>query len=184
MSISFLKFSCNECDFSGSSLVAFGKFQYKLSNSYFDIDRSLGLCLDCNAIVPIESFPNSDTFKQAKEIRKTYTGRPLLKLLEKDEAKYLASQKSFEILEQVIGLNRKPVCLECGQEAIRELEIPESVNDKAALDTGQSHPWCSGKLQVKHSGSLRIAPQEITKLYNIYGQLITSYPTERGPFDI
>ena len=184
MSISFLKISCSECDFSGSSLVAFGTFRYKSENSYFDLDRSFGLCLDCNAIVPIEILPDADTFHRAKQLRKTYTGRPLLKLLEKDVAKYLASQQNFEILEKVIDLNRKSVCLECGKAAIRELEIPKNVSDTFWINIDQSHPWCSGKLQVKHSGSLRIAPQEITKLYNIYGELISTHPTDRHPYDI
>lgn len=115
LSIPFLTIQRTSCSFRGSSLVTFGQFFWKHEGQVFRMDRRLGLCLDCNKVVAIEDFPDAETMDLARTIRATYTGEPLLRLFEPDYAKYLASQEGFEVLEQVLALNRRPVCLECGK---------------------------------------------------------------------
>ena len=122
----------------------------------------------------IEDLPDAETMERARSIRATYTGRPLLRLLEPDYAKYLASQVGFEVLEEVLALDRQPVCLECGKSAVRRIVRPEGVNSQAPVSLDLGHPWCAGTLQVQGSGGLRINVRTKTYIYNIYGQLLST----------
>ena len=91
MSIPFLSITCTACDFRGSSFSTTGRFLWSHKGQTFQFERRLGLCLDCNKIVAIEDLADAETMERARSIRETYTGRPLLRLLEPDYAKYLAS---------------------------------------------------------------------------------------------
>ena len=130
MSIPFLSITCNDCDFRGSSFATTGRFLWSHEGRNFQFERRLGLCLDCNKIVAIEDLPDPKTMERARSIRAGYTGQPLLRLLEPDYAKYLASQVGFEVLEEVLALDRQPVCLECGKSAVRPIDVPEGVNSE------------------------------------------------------
>ena len=123
----------------------------------------------------IEDLPDAEAMERARTIRAIYTGQPLLRLLESDYAKYLASQLGFEVLEEVLALDRKPVCLECGQSAVRSIDRPEGVSSEVPVSLNLGHPWCAGTLQVKSSGGLRMSVRAKTYVYNIHGQLISSY---------
>lgn len=149
MSVSFLSINCTAYDFRGSSFATTGLFLWKHEGQTFQFERRLGLCLDCNKIVAIEDLPDAETMERARSIRATYTGRPQLRLLEPDYAKYLASQVGFEVLEEVLALARQPVCLECGKSAVRPIDRPEGVNNKAPVSLNIGHPWCAGTLQAK-----------------------------------
>ena len=175
MSIPFLSITCNYCDFLGSSFATTGRFLWNYKGQTFQFERRLGLCLDCNKIVAIEDLPDAETMEHARSIRATYTGQPLLRLLESDYAKYLASQLGFEVLEEVLALDRKPVCLECGKGAVRPIDVPEGVNSEEPVSLNLSHPWCAGTLQVQSSGGLRMSVRAKTHVYSIQGQLISSY---------
>lgn len=174
MSIPFLSITCTECDFRGSSLATTGRFLWNHKGQTFQFERRLGLCLDCNKIVATEDFPDAETMELARSIRTTYTGQPLLRLLEPDYAKYLASQLGFEVLEEVLALDRKPVCLECGKSAVRPIDRPDGVNSEAPISLNLGHPWCAGTLQVRGSGGLRMSVRAKTLVYSIHGQLISS----------
>ena len=113
MSIPFLSITCTSCSFEGTSLVTAGRYLWTDDGMTFQFDRRLGLCLDCNEVVAIEDFPDAETMERARSIRTTYTGQPLLRILEPEYAKYLASQVGFEVLEELLALDRRPVCLEC-----------------------------------------------------------------------
>ena len=173
MSIPFLSTTCTACDFRGSSFATTGRFLWSYKGQNFQFERRLGLCLDCNKIVAIEALPDAETMERARFIRATYTGHPLLRLLEPDYAKYLASQVGFEVLEMVLALDRRPVCLECGKSAVRPIDIPEGVNSEAPVSLNLGHPWCAGTLQVQGSGRLRIGMRPRTFVYSIYGKLIS-----------
>ena len=175
MSNPFLSIKCTDCDFRGSSFATTGSFLWSHEGQIFQFERRLGLCLDCNKIVAIEDLPDPKTIERARSIRKTYTGQPLLRLLEPDYAKYLASQLGFEVLEEVLALDRKPVCLECGKSAVRPIDVPERVDSEAPVSLNISHPWCAGTLQVQSSGGLRISVRAKIHVYSIHGQLISSY---------
>ena len=141
----------------------------------FQFDRRLCLCLDCNKVVAIEDLPDAETMERARYIRTTYTGQPLLRLLEPDYAKYLASQVGFEVLEEVLTLDRQPVCLECGKSAVRPIDRPEGVNSEVPVSLNLGHPWCSGKLQAQSSGGLRMGVRHETRIYSVHGKLISKY---------
>ena len=73
----------------------------------------------------MESFPDLEVIKRAKEIHQIYLlGKPFMRNLEDDEAKYLASQNSLEILDSVMALGSPPVCLECGGNTVHPITIP------------------------------------------------------------
>jgi len=175
MSITFFKITCTECSFRGSSLAVSGRYLWKHRERTFQFDRRLGLCLDCQKVVAVEHFPDDETMERAKSIHQTYTGKPLFSHLEPDYAKYLASQDGFDILEQVIALKRRPVCLECGKSALRPIEIPEGLTSHTPVSLNLGHPWCSGKLQMQTSGGLRISVSPKTYVYNIHGRLISTF---------
>ncbi|WP_129433876.1 hypothetical protein [Roseovarius sp. A46] len=122
----------------------------------------------------MEHFPEAEVMGRAREISATYTGDPLFRYLEKDEAKYLASQDGFDVLEKVLALGRPPVCLDCGSTDIEPLKVPEGVGFKTdvPVDLGIGHPGCDGRLMVEGSGGMRIALRPKTKVYDIYGQLL------------
>ena len=175
MSIAFLSITCTDCDFRGSSFATTGRFLWSHKEQTFQFERRLGLCLDCNKIVAIEDLPDAEMMERARSIRTTHTGQPLLRLLEPDYAKYLASQVGFEVLEEVLALNRQPVCLECGKSAVRPIVRPEGVNSEVPVSLNLGHPWCAGMLQVQDSGALRMGVSAQTHVYSIHGQLISSY---------
>jgi hypothetical protein len=135
----------------------------------------LGLCLDCNKVVAIEDLPDCETMERARAIRETYTGKPLLNLLEPDYAKNLASQDEFYILEQVIASKRRPVCPECGKSTVRPIVRPTNTNSKTPVSLDLGHPWCAGTLQAQSSGSFRISVRPETLVYSIHGRLISKY---------
>lgn len=174
MSVPFLSITCTDCDFRGSSFATTGRFLWNHEGRTFQFERRLALCLDCNKVVAIEDFPDAEKMERARSIRTTYTGQPLLRLLEPDYAKYLASQLGFEVLEEVLALDRQPVCLECGQSAVRSIDRPEGVNSEAPVSLNLGHPWCAGTLQVQSSGGLRMSVRAKTLVYSIHGQLISS----------
>ena len=123
----------------------------------------------------IEDLPDVDTMGRARSIRATYTGQPLLRLLEPDYAKYLASQLGFEVLEEVLALDRQPVCLECGKSAVRPIDVPEGVSSEVPVSLNLGHPLCAGMLQVQDSGALRMGVRAKKHVYSIWGQLISSH---------
>lgn len=173
MSITFLSFTCTNCDFQGSSFATTGRFLYSHRGQTFQFERRLGLCLDCNKIVAIEDLPDDETMARARSIRANYTGQPLLRFLEPDYAKYLASQGGFDVLEAVLALDRQPVCLECGKSAVRRINRPDGVSSKRPVSLNLGHPWCAGTLQVQGSGGLRIGIRAKTYVYSIQGHLIS-----------
>ena len=174
MSITFYKFSCDKCSFEGDSLVTFGRFLWSHDGDVFQFDRRVGLCEDCDEIVAMEKLPDSYTMKRARGIRKDYTGQPLFQLIEKDYAKYLASQEGFAVLDRVIALKRRPVCLKCGDNKVQAIELPSNAGGSIPIKIGIKHPKCSGNLKVHGSGGVRLGMNPIKYLYNIYGRYISS----------
>lgn len=176
MSISFLSITCTSCSFRGSSLATAGCYLWRHEGQTFQFDKRLGLCLDCNEVVAIEDLPDDEIMEKARTIRKTYKGKPLLSLFEPDYVKYIASQDGFDILEQVVALKRRPVCLECGKSALRPIVKPENTNSETPVELDFGHPWCSGKLQAQSSGGFRIGMRPETRIYNVHGKFISKYP--------
>ena len=174
MSTTFLNFTCDKCSFHGDSLVTFGGFYWSYKEKMFQFDQQLGLCSHCDKMVAIEKLPDSYTMKRAREIRKEYTGHPLFQLTEKDYAKYLASQEGFAVLDRVIALKRRPVCLKCGGNKVQAIELPSNAGGSIPIKIGVKHPGCSGNLKVYGSGGVRLGLNPIKYIYDIYGKLTST----------
>ena len=174
MSTTFLNFTCDKCSFQGDSLVTFGGFYWSHKAKTFQIDQQLGLCCDCDEIVAMEKLPDSYTMKRAREIRKDYTGQPLFQLIEKDYAKYLASQEGFTVLDRVIALKRSPVCLKCGGNKVQAIELPSNAGGSIPIKIGNKHPRCSGNLKVHGSGGFRLGINPKRYIYDIFGSLLST----------
>ena len=173
MSSSFLEITCDGCSFSGSSLPTIGRFFWSQNGNFFPIDQQMGLCEDCDDIIAMESFPDLEVIKRAKEIHPIYLlGKPFMRHLEDDEAKYIASQNSLEILDSVIALGRPPVCLECGGDTVHPITIPEGAHGDKAINLGIKHFGCEGRLKIQGSGMTRIGFHSVRRHYDLNGKLI------------
>lgn len=186
MSIPFLTFTCDSCDYHSSSFVTFGEFLWNYDGQTFNFDRQLGLCQDCKEIVAMEDLPDADTMERARKIHSTYTGPRLYSFQEADKAKWLASQEGFEVLERVMELNRLPVCLNCGGSDAQPLVLPEvpggaSRTDMALTNLGVKHPGCGGQLQVKGSGGLRLGLNHVTYYFDIDGKAFATLRDTPSP---
>ena len=174
MSTTFLNFTCDKCSFWGDSLVTFGGFYWSYKEQMYQFERQLGVCSHCDEIVAMEKLPDSYTMKRAREIRKDYTGQPLFQIFEKNYAKYLASQEGFAVLDRVIALKRRPVCLKCGGDKVQAVELPSNASGSIPIKIGIKHPKCSGNIKVHGSGGLRLGLNPIKYIYDIYGGLIST----------
>ena len=174
MSTDFLNFTCDKCSFQGDSLVTFGGFYWSYKEQMYQFERQLGLCSHCDEIVAMEKLPDSYTMKRAREIRKDYTGQPLFQLTEKDYAKYLASQEGFAVIDRVIALKRRPVCLKCGGYKVQVIELPSNAGGSIPINIGVKHTGCSGNLKVQGSDGVRLGMNPIKYIYDIYGKLTST----------
>ena len=174
MSITFLNFTCDKCSFHGDTLVTFGSFYWSHKEKMFQIKQQLGFCSDCDELVAMEDLPDSYTMKRAREIHKDYKGKQLFQLIEKDYAKYIASQKGFAVLDRVIALKRRPVCLKCGGDTVQAVELPSNASGSIPIKIGIKHPGCLGNLKVHGSGGVRLGMNPIKYIYDIYGKLTST----------
>jgi len=186
MSIPFLTFTCDSCDYYSSSFVTFGEFLWNYDGQTFNFDRQLGLCQDCKEIVAMEKLPDADVMDRARKLHATYTGPRLFLFQEKDEAKYLASQEGFNVLERVMGLRRPPVCLKCGGSDVQPLVLPEVPNGAKGTDMARTplvvkHPGCGGQLQAKGSGGLRISLAPVTYYFGVDGKAFATLQNSPSP---
>lgn len=175
MSMPFLRFTCERCDYHETSFVTSGTFLWNYDGQTFDFACQFGVCQDCEAVVAMEYLPDADTMDRAKEIHSTYKGPRLFWFQEKDEAKCLASQEGFNVLERVMELRRPPVCLKCGGSDVQPLVLPEVPDGAERTDMALSnlevkHPGCGGQLQAEGSGGMRLGLNPVTYYFSIDGK--------------
>ena len=70
----------------------------------------------------IENLPEAETMEPFRSLRATYTGQTLIRIFEQDYAKCLASKVGFEVLKEVLALDRRLVCVERGKSAVRPID--------------------------------------------------------------
>ena len=174
MSIPFLNFTCDSCDYHESSFVTFGLFLWNYNGQTFSFDRRLGLCQDCKAIVAMEKFPEPQEFEEAKKLNPELCGK-FVNPFTTSYVRQLASREGFEVLERVMGLRRQPVCLKCGSSDVQPLVLPEVPDgakrtDMVLTNLEVKHPGCGGQLQVEGSGKLRIGVNPVTYYFGIDGK--------------
>ena len=176
MSVSYEIISCDTCDYQGTSLVAAGKFVWKSGQREHWIDRSLALCQSCQGVVAIEKFPDLAMFQDARKRRSSFWRRALGRFGE-DAAGKLAKEECFTVLEQVMELGRRPVCLTCGQHDVEPILLPKGGSRDASIrQLGMVHPGCGGQLTVQGSGGVRIALTRMTRIYDTEGQFVGERP--------
>lgn len=121
----------------------------------------------------VEGIPSQEMFERARDLHPSLKGK-ISVILERDEAKWLAYQNDFDLLERVMKMNRPPVCLKCGADAVTPLTLPPEANSDTLKELGMIHPGCGGKLMVKGSGRMRISLWPITYFFDINGKFLTS----------
>ncbi len=186
MSIPFLTFTCDACEYSESSFVTFGQFLWNHDGLLFRFDRQLGLCQTCREIVAMEALPDPDVFERAREMHPGLSGQ-FVNPLTQEHAKCLASQEGFAVLERVMELNRPPVCLSCGGDDVQPLELPkvpegEKLTDIGRTNLGVKHPGCGGNLMVAGSEGLRLGLNPVTYYYDICGKHLATLRGREGLF--
>ena len=99
---------------------------------------------------------------------------PARDLWDMTEAERLAVTGGVAVLEGVLGLERSPVCLSCGDERVSPLDVGERGDEpRPWRRLGRMHPGCGGELEVRWSGrNDRIAPVERVRVYNVHGEMI------------
>ena len=177
MSVPFEIIECERCDYIQTTLVTAGKFVWTVGTEEFWFDRELGVCVDCQAVVAMEKFPDPALLSAAQKRRNGFWNK-LTKRYGNDEAGHLASYAGFSVVESVMSLGRKPVCLSCGGSHVQRLALPDDgeSNNTAVCLLHITHPGCGGELTIRGSGGERVAPMEVTRIYDIHGQQISERP--------
>ena len=176
MSVPYETIFCDTCGYEAISLVTAGKFIWSSGAEEFWFDRELALCEDCQGVVAMEKFPDRAGFDEAQK-RHSSLWRGALRRYGKDEAGRLAEKEGFGVLEQVMKLQRPPVCLACGGSGVEPIRRPKGgSSDTSIRALGMSHPGCGGQLTIQGSGVNRIAPREFTRIYDTRGQLVVERP--------
>jgi predicted nucleic-acid-binding Zn-ribbon protein len=161
MSMSSTHFECDTCDFTSTSRVLWGKYNYLVDGCTFPIDRQLGYCNGCNSIAPIEKIISvNETLKkliQVQENLQQYRRSTFTTLWNNCFSfkfkEYKKQEKALSIYYK-ISTERSGTekCLMCGNEDFILLDKPvtgvELVKLKAKKDVF-SHPGCGGHLLAK-----------------------------------
>lgn len=172
MSLPYQTIACLDCDYQATSLVRFGKFIWRSGNDEYWFDRDLGLCMNCCGVVAIERFPDPSIFEKALKRRSIFWRRTLHRF-GSDAPGVLASEEGFDALACVMGKKREPVCLSCCKTDVEPLFLPDNTtHDTSVRELNVSHPCCGGRLTAQGSGINRLAPVQITRVYDIAGQII------------
>jgi len=184
MSVPYLSFSCSSCDYRETSFVASGRFSWVYEGKMFNFFPNIGICLDCQKIVPIEGIPAQDVFLRARALHPKIKGK-MSSLIQRDEAKWLAYQEDFHILEIIVDQNRRPVCLQCGRENCEKIDLASigkgnKLTDIDLTSIGIKHPGCDGELFMKGSGSTRIGITPKAHYFDIRGQYLTTLHGREG----
>jgi len=179
MSSTFLIFTCDECSFRGTSLSLSGRYLWTNGKGVFEFQIQAGFCRDCGKIVATEVFPdrNHSYTEEDPSPEDDFNARikkAIQKMRSDRDAKQRANPKSRKVLEDVLELKRKPVCLECGGEDVIAIEVPEGAGGDTPIDLGVLHDGCAGKLKVQGSGRVRIGIRPTTKIFDIQGKIVAN----------
>lgn len=177
MSVRYMIIECDRCHYAATSLVTAGKFIWTDAGQEFWFSRKLAVCDDCKGVVAIEDFPVLGLAAKT-EPRQDSFWRKLARRFVRDKAGEFAEKAGLTVAAKVLALKRRPVCLTCGGTNVTP--IPEdrlgNPDDVAMRPLGIAHPGCGGNLTVRGSGNNRIAPREVTQIYDIHGRKIGERP--------
>lgn len=178
MSMPFQIISCVKCGCGAMSSILYGGFVWRDDQRReAAMSRELGYCLDCARIVAKEKLPTPDCLTEPSEPAAASFFERLLAKVKRDRT---SPRASLKVLEAVIKLGRKPVCLDCGSDQVISIPIPKrDRNDDSLAPTGVMHPDCGGEFVVKGSGGTRFRFILVKRVYDINGRLIETKPYSR-----
>lgn len=177
MSVPFEIIECERCGYSETSLLTAGKFVWSDGEEEYWFRRKLAICGDCESVVAMEQFPEPAVLAQARKRLRSFW-RKLTKNYGDDDAGMMARSNGLSVAERVLGLNRSPVCLSCGSTNVAPLSRPDDggAENIQSRPLGIAHPGCGGMLTIHGSGGLRVAPMEVTKIYDVHGKKLGERP--------
>lgn len=173
MSVPATDITCDRCDYTGSTGVAFGIFKYQTPFGKITLPRTLGWCNSCESLAPIEDVDQIIRYKSLKndlselesalseEIDKAKKEMPLLaRLFSKQEpdnevireirvslVNYSQELARPSALASYLMLGGEAHCLTCGSsDVFRFPKIPSGLDD---FYSTERHPRLIG---IKHPG--------------------------------
>ncbi|MCK0165914.1 hypothetical protein [Marinobacter sp. S6332] len=192
--------TCDRCDYSGSTGIAFGIFKYQTPLGVIDLPRALGWCNTCESVAPIEMTDRGVKYRSleasvqaleselADEIQRARTLLSRLFFNHKPEndkiralrstlASYRRELLSPSLLEDYFNSTRAPKCLSCGSVDVFEFpDIPDDLddiysNERNPKPIGIKHPGCGGEMYAATS-EIRLFRRFSERLYSLNGDRI------------
>jgi hypothetical protein len=155
MSVPGVDIFCDRCEYRGSTVVVFGRFNYSTPYGIISLPRTLGWCSTCSSLAPIEDANhevrikslaadradsggieqekknlrrNTPFLKRIFSSRKAYS--EALRMLLAKKAWISSELSSPVLLADYLSCSRKPRCLTCGSTEVSEVpEMPGGLND-------------------------------------------------------
>lgn len=157
-----VSYFCTKCDFKGSSLSAWGSFNYKTEEESVPVNRVIGVCYNCNAITPVEKMPE---VVDANPLKENYI---LDKLVEDEEKR----------LELLANRESEARCLDCGShdfDVIPDATPRDKINYSGTpWNTGLIHKICGGEIHARYSSvNLNMGDRLPNRFYRKEGIEIT-----------
>ena len=185
MSMSFMVFSCSECEYSDTSMVLWGIFNYQGSQGLVPVERQLGWCHQCEGLAPIEVLPSEGRIKIIEQREFPAFMGPVDKtvpLSESEKTKNMEWQRAwrerelkdeYSRLSLLVDRESGPRCLSCGSTSIfylpNDIDVQGSWCDPAPPTAfGVAHPGCGGSLLVCHS-EMRFQLEIPDRLFDMEG---------------
>ena len=126
-------YTCTDCDFRGTSISGWGRFEYQASNSIrYNIPRNSGICYKCNRVCPVEILPDQAHWRQLAEKARSSEM--------KDNSFFYTHYIEMKVLQKLMRFRTSPPrCLFCGGHDFDAIpsELP-----------GLIHRGCGGVIQV------------------------------------
>jgi hypothetical protein len=188
MSLSYFEFTCSRCVFHDVNTVLWGRMNYQTRSGLIPVQRSLGWCVACGGLAPIEVLPSRERLLwiETKEYHSPWSmlaaGEPPTSEQMNDHAEYARLAREDDLrdertrMEALGGRESAPRCLSCG--SVEVVALPEGIDppgtwDKpeAPVPVGMAHPGCDGELLVKHS-DMRVRMSIPERVYTVEGALV------------
>ena len=182
MSMPSINLDCDKCDYSGSTMVAWGNYHYKFDEQIIALNRSLGWCLDCEGFVAVEDLNNaSDILAELKQLTKPlkvhFSKRILVTLSQ--GIRQIRAQNLDEIdvlatkLKIIIERQGDERCLICSSLNIIAFNEDYALEVNGALYTGTkktgfTHPVCGGEI-IATPNPIRFNMKFTPKYYSLLG---------------
>ena len=188
MSFTYVIFDCDKCDFQGNSTITWGDFKYVNEGKETNVNRDLGWCFECNKLVPIEDFSDSDRVIDlieltTKELEGKANNKFSISFSKRDGKVYLINEileysQRLKFIRERIGSEK---CLMCGSMEIKPFDGDYSFEPKEYMkrpfnstkNTGFIHPGCGGGIIAKYN-PVRINLESLSRYYSIDGKPLNS----------